>query len=105
MTEPQPQKYRSREVIEAFKIDHGEDANRLSVAAASGWMMGHNFTEFRVVKALDDDYDGFGLRLENRTPGPVAGPGDYIIRRQQQFGSHWSVEYGREFTQAWEAQS
>jgi hypothetical protein len=102
MTEPQT--YRSRRTIEAMQIsDQSPDDNRLSIASISGWMMGHGFTEFRVMPA---DGDGlFGLELLNYNPPRRALAGDHVTYERRGFMDLWNRESHVNMVNEWEGQS
>ena len=76
--------------IEAMRIDADNDnrnedgsesfldPNRHDIAAASGWMLGHGFQDFKVCG------DGpFGIAIETLEGTMTAAPGDWIIRGVQ----------------------
>lgn len=55
------------------------DGNRIAIAAASGWMLGHGFAGFCVV----DVDEGLGIAIETLEGTMLANPGDWIIRGTQ----------------------
>lgn len=78
------QKFRKKPVeIEAFLLGgdaptdpDGIDERDLCIAGASGWMMGHGFSDF----AVEGEERPFGIAIETLEGTMLASHGDYIIR-------------------------
>jgi hypothetical protein len=81
-------KFRKRPVvITAMQIDASLDllddtdmtSNAASVAAVSGWLLGHGFDDFKV----HGDSSPFGLAIGTLEGTMIASPGDWIIQGVQ----------------------
>jgi hypothetical protein len=80
-----PARYRKKPVeIEAARIsaslvpigDTELEENAASIAAVSGWLLGHGCRDFKV----HGDHAPFGLAIETLEGTMIASPGDWIIR-------------------------
>lgn len=71
-THVKPAQYRKKSVvIEAVRLDR----NAKSLAAVSSWMLGHDFTSFRLVGASRS-----GVAIDTLEGTMLAAFGDWIIR-------------------------